>query len=275
MIISKKQFLALVLLTISGVTNAQTTEFEGELMYENTVTSSKGMRKLYPSLLKDGTYDMQYVIKGNNRKTADTYSGLIQYENRDRDLGYVYSPVLKKGFKFKIKEYEAKLNEKVEKNGMSEAKNTGETKEIEGFKCYHYKGNTATQQDLLGAKIEITCTMDYWVCMDFRPEFIGSIKVPGLPVSFDEMQVASFPLLGSQKQHQNVQLTAANRRPVDKGEVTPPSGINYTFSEDPISDFYKLQKEVYKYLKKNKITDNGVKINHGKTEEAILDDAWD
>ena len=72
MIISKKQFLALVLLTISGVTNAQTTEFEGELMYENTVTSSKGMRKLYPSLLKDGTYDMQYVIKGNNRKTTDS-----------------------------------------------------------------------------------------------------------------------------------------------------------------------------------------------------------
>jgi hypothetical protein len=244
-------------------------------MYENTVTSSKGMQKLYPSLLKDGTYDMQYVIKGNNRKTSDTYSGLIQYENRDRNLGYVYSPLLKKGFKYKIKEFEEKLNEKVEKQGLSKAKKTGETKEIEGLMCHHYKGNTSTTSDLLGAPIEVTCTMDYWVCLDFRPEFIGSIKVPGLPVLFDELQVASFPLMGSQRQHQNIQLTAANRRTVDKGEVTPPSGISYSLSDDPLSDFYKLQKEVYKYLKKNKITDNGVKINHGKTEEAILDDAWD
>ena len=66
--ISKKHLFAFVLLLASGATDAQTIEFEGELMYENTVTSSKGMRKLYPSLLKDGTYDMQYVIKGNNRK---------------------------------------------------------------------------------------------------------------------------------------------------------------------------------------------------------------
>ena len=275
MTINKKQVLTLVFLLMSVVSEGQTTEFEGEMLYENTVTSSKGMRRLYPSLLKDGTYDMQYVIKGNNRKTADTYSGLIQYENRDRDLGYVYSPLLKKGFKFKIKEYEDKLNEKVEKQGLSKAKKTGETKEIEGLQCYHYKGETATQSDLLGAKIEVTCTMDYWVCLDFRPEFIGSIRVPGLPVVFDEMQVASFPLMGSQKQHQNVLLTAVNRRIVDKAEVTPPSGINYSISEDPISDFYKLQKEVYKFLKKNNITDAGVKINHGKTEEEILDDAWD
>lgn len=275
MTINKKQVLTLVFLLMSVVSEGQTTEFEGEMLYENTVTSSKGMRRLYPSLLKDGTYDMQYVIKGNNRKTADTYSGLIQYENRDRDLGYVYSPLLKKGFKFKIKEYEDKLNEKVEKQGLSKAKKTGETKEIEGLQCYHYKGETATQSDLLGAKIEVTCTMDYWVCLDFRPEFIGSIRVPGLPVVFDEMQVASFPLMGSQRQHQNVLLTAVNRRIVDKAEVTPPSGINYSISEDPISDFYKLQKEVYKFLKKNNITDAGVKINHGKTEEEILDDAWD
>lgn len=271
----KELFLSLSMLMMSTWAIGQTSDFEGEFLYENTVTSSKGMQKLYPSLLKDGTYDMQYVIKGNNRKISDTYSGLIQYENRDRNIGYVYSPLLKKGFKFNLQEYEDKFNEKVEKQGMSKAKKTGETKEIEGFLCYHYKGNTTTQQDLLGAKIDITCTMDYWVCPDFRPEFIGSIKVPGLPVSFDELQVASFPLLGSQKQHQNVQLTAANRRTVDKAELTPPSGISYSLSDDPLSDFYKLQKEVYKYLKKNKITDNGVKIHHGKIEEAILDDAWD
>ena len=273
--INKTMILASAMLMTCFVAMAQTEEFEGELLYENTVTSSKGMQKLYPSLLKDGTYEMQYIIKGSKRKMSDTYSGLIQYENRDRDLGYVYSPVLKKGFKFKIKEFEDKLNDEVEKNGMSKAERTGEIKEIEGFKCYHYKGNTSSQQDLLGAKIEITCTMDYWACLDFRPEFIGSIKVPGLPVSFDEMQVASFPLMGSQRQHQNVQLISANRRVVDNSEVTPPSGINYSSSDDPISDSHKLQKEVYKYLKKNKITDSGVKINHGKIDEAILDDAWD
>lgn len=272
---TKQLFLSLSIMMMSLLAMGQTTGFEGELVFENTVTTSKGMQKLYPSLLKDGTYAMQYVIKGNCRKISDTYSGLIQYENRDRNIGYVYSPDLKKGFKYNIELFEKQSNETVEKNGMSKANKTGETKEIEGFKCYHYKGNTKSEQDVLGAKIEITCTLDYWVCPDFRPEFLGSIKVPGLPVSFDELQVASFPLLGSQKQHQNVQLTGANRRSVEKEEVTPLSGINYTISNDPTSDFFKLQKEVSKYLKKNKITNTGVKINHGKTEEAILDDAWD
>ena len=145
----KQLFLSLSMLMMSSLAIGQTSGFEGELVFENTVTTSKGMQKLYPSLLKDGTYAMQYVIKGNNRKISDTYSGLIQYENRDRNIGYVYSPDLKKGFKFNIKDYEEKFNEKVEKNGMSKANKTGETKEIEGFKCYHYKGNTKSEQNRL------------------------------------------------------------------------------------------------------------------------------
>ena len=271
----KRILLLSSLLLVSVLSKAQNDAFEGEISYENTVTSSKGMKKLYPSLLKDGTYDMQLVIKGKKRKISDTYAGLIQYENRERDLAYVFSPLLKKGFKYKISEFEKAQDERYKKAGGKPGKKTGEVKEIEGLKCHHYKGESDMTYDLLGAKIVINYTSDYWVCQDFPSEFIGSIRVEGLPISFDEMQIAQFPLLGSQKQHQNVQMTEVNRREVDNSEVTPPTGVQFENSENAVSSMMKLQKEISKYMKKNNLENTGVDIHHGKTETEVIDDAWD
>lgn len=271
----KKLLLLSAFLMVSFVSKSQNVTFEGEISYENTVTSSKGMKKLFPSLLKDGTYDMLYVIKGQKRKIMDTYAGLIQYENRERDIAYIYSPLLKKGYKYKLSDYENGLEEKYKKSGGKPARKTGEVKEIDGLKCYHYKGASDMTYDLLGAKMVVNYTSDYWVCPDFPKEYIGSICVEGLPVSFDEMQIAQFPLLGSQKQHQNVQMTEVKKREVDNSELTPPSGVQFQISEDPVSSMMKLQKEISKYMKKNNLTNTGVDIHHGKTENEILDDAWD
>lgn len=271
----KKILLLSAIFMVSLLSQAQNTAFEGEVMYENTVTSSKGMKKLYPSLLKDGTYAMQYTIKGEKRKMTDTYAGLIQYENRERDLAYIYSPLLKKGYKYKISDYEKGQAKKYEEAGGKPAKKTGEKKEIEGLICYQYKGATDLSYDLLGAKMVINCTTEYWVCPDFPKEYIGAILVEGLPVSFDEMQIAQIPLLGSQKQHQNLQMTEIKKREVDISEVTPPSGIDYQITEDPVSALMKIEKEISKYMKKNKLTSTGVDVHHGKIETEILDDAWD
>ena len=254
---------------------SQNVKFEGEVTFENTVTSSKGMKSLFPSLLKDGTYAMQYIIKGEKRKIVDTYAGLIQYENRERDIVYIYSPLLKKGLKYKLSDFEKEQAEKYKNAGGKAAKMTGEVKEIEGLTCYHYKGASDMTYDFLGAQIVINYTSDYWVCPDFPQEYIGSICVEGLPVSFDEMQIAQFPLLGSQKQHQNVQIIEIKSRGVDNSEVTPPSGVDYQISENPISSMMKIQKEISKYMKKNKLTDTGVDVHQGKIENEILDDAWD
>lgn len=271
----KKLLLLSALLLVSVLSKAQSEAFEGEMSYENTVTSSKGMKRLFPSLLKDGTYEMQFVIKGKKRKISDTYAGLVQYENRDRDMAYVYSPLLKKGFKFSISDYEKKLEKRYKDGGGKPAKKTGEVKDFDGLTCHHYKGTSDITYDLLGAKIVVNCTLDYWICKDFPPEYMGSIPVEGMPMSFDEMQVAQFPLLGSQKQHQNVQMTKVERRAVDNSEVTPPSGVQFEISEDAISSMMKLQKEISKHMKKNNIEDTGVDIHHGKTEDPVIDDAWD
>lgn len=273
-----KRFLlaASAMLTMCCGTMAQeTTPFEGEMMYENTVTSSKGMQRLFPSLLKDGSYEMQFVIKGNVRKVSDTYAGLIQYENRIKDMAYVYCPLLKKGFKYKISKYEKQQEEKYGEASEGKVTKTGEVKEIEGLKCHHFKGDYVQAFKLLGSEITVTCNIDYWACLDFAPEWMGSVKIEGMPALFDEMQIATFPLLGSQKQHQNVTLTEVKKRPVDNTELTPPSDVEFTLSDDPLSSLGKLQKEISKYIKKNNLIDTGVKIHHGKIEEEVLDDAWD
>ena len=249
--------------------NAQQQKFEGELIYENTVTTNKTMRKLYPNLFKDGTYDMQYVIKGDLKKMSDTYAGLVQYECKSKDTGYLVCPLLKRGYRYKLSQYRMQQEDQFRNWGGNSGKRTGEVKEVEGLECQHYKNRLQAKEG------NGECTVDYWVCRDFESEFIGLAKLEGLPVEVDYIQTMSLPLIGTLKQHQSITLTGSKRRVVDDEEMNPPSDYDYYISEDLNATLIKLEKEIFKYMKKNHLEDAGVKIYHGKTDDPVLDDAWD
>ena len=271
-----KRFLLAAATFCMGLTAiAQESSFEGELLYENTVTCSAGMRKLFPSLFKDGSYEMQFILKGKHRVIYDTYAGLVQHEDMEKDMGYCYSPLLKKGFKYVLSTEEARMDKKYKSKFTGSIKNTGEAKEIEGIKCQHYKGELSCKYDILGAEVVTKAVVDGWIWRDFPPMYIGSIKVQGMPLMLDMMHSMGMTLMGSQRQHQNIEVKAVKPRSVDDSELVIPKDIQFVISDDAESSMMKLQKEIAKYVKKNKLTDGGVKVNHGTAEGVSEGEDWD
>ena len=271
-----KRFLLAAATFCMGLTAiAQESSFEGELLYENTVTCSAGMRKLFPSLFKDGSYEMQFILKGKHRVIYDTYAGLVQHEDMEKDMGYCYSPLLKKGFKYVLSTEEARMDKKYKSKFTGSIKNTGEAKEIEGIKCQHYKGELSFKYDILGAEVVTKAVVDGWIWRDFPPMYIGSIKVQGMPLMLDMMHSMGMTLMGSQRQHQNIEVKAVKPRSVDDSELVIPKDIQFVISDDAESSMMKLQKEIAKYVKKNKLTDGGVKVNHGTAEGVSEGEDWD
>lgn len=273
--ILKRFLLAAATLCLGLTTMAQESSFEGELLYENTVTSSAGMRKLFPSLFKDGSYEMQFIVKGKRRAIYDTFAGLVQYQDFDSDMGYCYSPLLKKGFKFVLSSEEKRMDKKYKYKYKGSIRNTGETKEIEGLKCQHYKGEISLSDNLFGAEVVAKTIVDGWICRDFPPMYIGSVKIAGMPLVYDVIQSMGMTLMGSQRQHQYIEVKAVKRRSVDDAEVTVPEDILFQSSDDAEESMMKLQKEIAKYIKKNKLPGLGIKIDHGTAEGVSEGEDWD
>ncbi len=267
----KKETLLMMVLAFVGAVavKAQKKTFEGEFHFVNTVTVDKTMQKMY-KWARSGEYKMDFVRRGEDEYCSETYGGTHCIILRSKDEGYVWSPLLKKGYKFKWSDYKAYCD-KIHQNNTIQSRATGDTKDINGYPCRRYVHTESGQTELMGAKIVTTEEKDYWVCEDYPAEYMASTVIPGMPFYYEENSRIKLPLLGEASQHQLLEMVAVTERKVEDSELTPPADIQFTFTKDAYGAQNKLIKEIYKYKKKNGIEDDGVKEDGVSREKGEWD----
>ena len=255
----KKKTLLVMVLALLGtlVANAQQKTFEGEFHFVNTVTVDKTLQKMY-KWARSGEYKMDFVRRGEDEFCTETYGGTYCLLLRTKNEGYVWSPLLKKGYKFTWTDYKAYCD-KIHKDHTVQSRATGDTKDINGYPCRRYVHTESGQTDLMGAKIVSTEEKEYWVCEEYPSEYMGSTEIPGMPFYYEENSRIKLPLLGEASQHQLLEMVSVKERKVEDSELAVPDDITFTFTKDAYGAQQKLIKEIYKYKKKNGIEDDGVK----------------
>jgi len=254
----KTKILLLALFMLGIRVCAQETEppFEGEIHYTNTVAVDKTLAKLFGGA-KSGEYIMKTVVKGNKEYGEESYSGMYSITLPDEDAVYIFSKLTKTGYKYPYSYY-AKNAEHIKELFEGNIATTGEKKEIFGYTCERYKGAEKSTQDIFGAKMVTTRIVDYWVCKNFPKEWVGSLEVPGKPFDYEDQQTITLPIVGDAVQAQTVHVSDIKPRAVDDKEFELPKDIVFEKLDDGYSAQRKLQKEIRKYMKKNKLTSNGV-----------------
>lgn len=266
----KTKYILLAMLSICTGAFAQEGDapFEGEIHYTNTVAVDKTLGKLFGGA-KSGEYTMKVVTKDGKEYGEESYSGMYTITLPAKNEVYIFSKLTKEGYKYPYSYY-AENAKKIKEMMGGKIASTGEQKEIHGFTCERYKGSEQNTQDIFGVKMETKRTVDYWVCKQFPKEWIGSLEVPGKPFDYEDLQTITLPILGDAVQAQTVHVSKVVPREVDDKEFEVPSDVTFKDMEDGYSAMRKLQKEIRKYMKKNKITDNGVRtegVGDTKNEE--------
>ena len=254
----KVKVLLLTLFLLGNSVCAQENEapFEGEIHYTNTVAVDKTIGKLFGGA-KSGEYTMKIVHKGGREYAEESYSGMYSILLPEKDEVYVFSKLTKTGYKFPYSYY-AKNAEKIQDLFEGNIASTGEKKQIHGFPCERYKGAEKSTQDIFGVKMVTVRIVDYWVCKQFPKEWVGSLEVPGKPFDYEDQQTITLPIVGDGVQAQTVHVSKVVPREVDEKEFEVPSDVKFTQIDDGYSAMRKIQKEIRQYMKKNKLTSNGV-----------------
>jgi hypothetical protein len=252
-----KTILLALLMTVGGVCAQENgTLFEGEIHYINTVAVDKTIGRLFGGA-KSGEYTMKIVHKGGKEYAEESYSGMYSILLPEKDEVYVFSKLTKTGYKFPYSYY-AKNAEKIQDLFEGNIASTGEKKQIHGFPCERYKGAEKSTQDIFGVKMVTVRIVDYWVCKQFPKEWIGSLEVPGKPFDYEDKQSITLPIVGDGVQAQTVHVSKVVPRAVDEKEFAVPTDVTFTDIDDGYSAMRKIQKEIRQYMKKNKLTSNGV-----------------
>ena len=266
----KTKIFLLSLLFVSSGLFAQESDapFEGEIHYTNTVAVDKTISKLFGGA-KSGEYTMKVVVKDGKEYGEESYSGMYTISLPAKNEVYIFSKLTKEGYKYPFSYY-AENAKKIKDLMEGNIASTGEKKEIHGFPCERYKGAEKSTQDIFGVKMVTTRIVDYWVCKQFPKEWIGSLEVPGKPFDYEDQQTITLPIVGDGVQAQTVHVSKVVPRAVEEKEFEVPADVTFTEMEDGYSAMRKLQKDIRKYMKKNKLTDNGVRtegVGDTKNEE--------
>lgn len=268
---TKQIILSALAIMCCVLASAQNRKFEGEFVMTNTVTVDKTIQKLY-SWARSGEYKMYFVQRGGDQLCDETYTGTTSLILRSKNMCYVYSKLLKKGYKYSYSGLEVQMDT-LHRNATSTVAPTGETRDMHGFTCKRYKGTVSEDTDFFGVKISSVNDMDYWVCEDFPSDYIGSTKVSGMPFAYEEIAKIKLPLFGTGSQHQTLTISSLKERTVEDSELAVPTDISFETTNDGYNAQAKIAKEVRKYKKKNKIEDDNVSVKEEGVSQKKGD--WD
>ena len=245
---SIKKLIAVSILwfTIPLVSFAQKKHFEGEITHNMSITLDKTARKFLKG--SDGAYEMKTIYKNGNELCHESYYGFYTLISRTKDSVYMYHPDMKKGYKCS---FSASIDNYKEsrKDTKNTVKATGETKEMYGFTFNRYKGDVTAEVDLSIAKLNTAEQHDYWICTDFDDNWVTSICLPGMILSFDYFSKASIPILGEMTQHFDMSIKELKAREVSDSELVLPSDIDFTWVSNLNTAESKLKKDHKKWMK--------------------------
>lgn len=240
--------LSILWFTIPQVSFAQKQHFEGEITYNVSIALDKTARKFLKGT--DGAYEMKTIYKNGDEFSHEDYFGMNTLISRAKDSVYMYHPEIKKGYKcsFSASIENYKASRKDTKNTV---KATGETKEMYGFTFSRFQGDVTSEVDLSVAKLNTAEQHDYWICTDFDDNWITSICLPGMILSFDYFSKASIPILGEMTQHFDMNIKELKAREVDDSELSLPKDIVFTLVNNLNTAESKLKKDHKKWAKEN------------------------
>ena len=267
---NKKNVLLLLLAVLMVVpVDAQKKQFEGEMEYSIAVTCDKTFRKLY-TWLRNGEFKSTTICRGQDALTTETYMGTSALVLPSKGEMYIWSDLLKKGYKIDYNTY-LEQNKLMNEQFKTEKQFTGQEKDILGYHCKEYKATAIQEFSLLGdAGLKTVTDRNYWVCEDFIEQYMSTTPVEGLFFYNDETTRVGLPLLGEGVQHYLAKMVSIKERPVSDEELTVPVGIKFEVG-DPLKAQQKLAKEIRKYKKKHKIEDDGIKEDGVSNEKGEWD----
>lgn len=249
---AKVKFLLACMASISLF--AQKENFEGRVVFKNTMTSDKITQKLYP-WARNGEFQSSVYLKNGNRYEEN---GLLDIKTLILKDGQccVWNDLTKTGYVFNYSDYAKYLQDLQNSSSIQvvsdEVRFTGETQEVFGYTCKHYKGALVRIVDLGIAKVEESQQRDYWVCEDL-PNINDDEDLPGMAFVFEFLAETKVPLMGSMQNYQSGVITSISASAVPDSFFEVPGDIDFKVSSDGYGATRKLAKEVRKYKKKHKI----------------------
>ena len=238
--------ISILWFTIPQLSFAQKKHFEGEITHNMSIALDKTARKFLKG--SDGAYEMRTIYKNGEELIHESYYGFTTLISRAKDSVYMYHPDIKKGYKCSFSASIANYKES-RKDTENTVRATGETKEMYGFTFKRYKGDVTSDVDLDVATLKSVEQQDYWVCTDFDDNWVTSICIPGMILSFDYFSKASIPILGEMTQHFDMSIKDLKAREVGDSELALPGDINFTLVSNLNTAESKLKKDHKKWMK--------------------------